>query len=151
MQTEVVASIIAAVTALVAVVASPILAARTGKNQMIGPMRQAWINDLRDNLSLYISRLSINRWHGAPSGQESSVEYERKEAEDILRIKEAVRLREKLLLLLNPGEQEHIDLAKLIELAYVSYEKAEDTSEVLIDLRKFSQQVLKKEWDVVKK
>ena len=150
MQAEVVASIIAAATALAAVVASPFLAARTSKDQMIGPMRQAWINDLRDNLSHYISHLSINRWYGAPSAQDPDPDKERKELEDLGRVKEAIRLREKLFLLLNPLEKEHIALASLIQSAFDTYVAAEDTSKILVALRQDAQVVLKTEWDVVR-
>lgn len=150
MQTEVVASLIAAATALAAVIISPFLAARTSKNQMIGPMRQAWINDLRDHLSHYIAHLSINRWYGAPSAQDPEPDRERKELEDLARIKEAIRLREKLFLLLNPREKEHIALATLIQTAFDTYKAAEDTSECLVTLRQNAQNVLKTEWDVVR-
>ncbi|NIJ87810.1 hypothetical protein FHR49_000558 [Xanthomonas campestris] len=150
MQAEVIASIIAAATALVAVVASPFLAARTSKNQMIGPMRQAWMNDLRDTLSNYSAHLSINRWYGAPSAQDPEPDKERKELEDLARVKEAIRLREKLFLLLNPREDLHMALAGLIQSAFDAYMAIDDTSEILVTLRKNAQVVLKTEWDVVR-
>ena len=151
MQTEVLTSIIAAATALVAVLASPFLAARTSKNQMIGPMRQAWIYDLRDNLSTYCAHLSINRWHHLPSPDEADSEQERKQFNDFSRIQEAIRLREKLFLLLNPQEAQHIALASLIQSAFDTYEQVGDTSKVLVALRVNAQVVLKTEWDVVKR
>lgn len=150
MQPEVIASLVAAATALVAVVVSPLLAARTSKQQMIGPMRQVWINDLRDNLSQYSAHLSINRWYGAPDFQDPEPERERKELEDLGRIKEAIRLREKLFLLLNAREDDHIELAAIVQAAFDTYQAGDDTSEVLVWLRKFGQYVLKTEWDVVR-
>jgi hypothetical protein len=150
MQPEVIASLVAATTALVAVVASPLLAARTSKQQMIGPMRQAWINCLRDNLSLYSAHLSINRWYGAPGAQDPEPDRERKELEDLGRIKEAIRLRENLFLLLNVREDDHIELAEIIQSAFDAYKAGDDTSGVLVWLRKFGQYVLKTEWDVVR-
>ena len=113
-------------------------------------MRQAWINDLRDNLSHYIAHLSINRWHGAPSAQAPEEERERKELEDLGRVKEAIRLREKLFLLLNPREDQHIALAALIQSAFDTYVAAEDASKILVELRQDGQVVLKTEWDVVR-
>jgi len=56
METEVITSIIAAITALVAVVIGPFIMIRAQKNQMLGPMRQAWINDLRDSVAEYLAR-----------------------------------------------------------------------------------------------
>ena len=70
--------------------------------------------------------------------------------EDLGRIKEAIRLREKLFLLLNPKEKKHIALADLIQAAFDTYQAAEDTSQVLVSLRTLAQDVLKTEWDVVR-
>ncbi|MEB1609570.1 hypothetical protein VDQ74_06640 [Xanthomonas campestris pv. campestris] len=151
MQAEVIASIIAAATALVAVVVSPFLAARTSKNQMIGPMRQAWINDLRNTLSNYSAHMSINRWYGAPSVQDAEPDRERKELDDLARVKEAIRLREKLFLLLNPREDLHMALADVIQSAFDTYMAIEDTSAILVTLRQNAQVVLKTEWDVVRR
>jgi len=117
---------------------------------MIGPMRQGWINDLRDNLSHYIAHLSINRWYSAPSTQDSEPDRQRRELEDLARLKEAIRLREKLFLLLNPRESQHIALGTLIQSAFDTYEAAGDTSEYLVALRQNAQNVLKTEWDVVR-
>ena len=106
-QPEVWASLISAATALVAVIVAPFVSYHAGKRQMLGPMRQAWINDLRDNLSLYISLISINRWHVLPSVDEPKEVRELKVREDREKEQEAARLREKILLLLNPNEVEH--------------------------------------------
>lgn len=150
MQGEVISSIIAAATALAAVIASPFLAARTSKNQMIGPMRQAWINDLRDNLSEYISHLSINRWHTAPSVNDPEPVKEAKTLDELARIKEAIRIREKIFLLLNPKEHKHITLSEIVQTAFNKYEAGEETGEILVRLRQDAQYTLKAEWDVVR-
>lgn len=117
---------------------------------MLGPMRQAWINDLRDNLSLYISLISVNRWYVLPSVDAPEEVRVLSEREDREKEQEAARLREKILLLLNPNEVEHITLADLVHKAFDSYKSCEETSEALRALRIHSQGVLKAEWNVVK-
>ena len=56
---QVIASIVAAVTALVAVAVAPFVTIRASKTQMLGPMRQAWINSLRDTVAEYIARIDV--------------------------------------------------------------------------------------------
>ncbi|WP_449447531.1 hypothetical protein [Thermomonas brevis] len=150
MQPEVLAAIISAITALAAVIVSPFLAYRAGKRQMIGPMRQTWINDLRNTLTEYMAILSINRWHGAPSAQDPPADQERKELEDLGRVKEAIRLREKIFLLLNPTEAPHIELSRLVQSAFDIYNRGDDAAASLVAIRTHSQSVLKAEWEVVK-
>lgn len=150
MQPEVWASIISAATALVAVIVGPFVSYRAGKRQMLGPMRQAWINDLRDNLSLYISLISINRWNTLATTDEPKDVRDRKEVEDLERFQEAIRLREKIYLLLNHNEFRHTTLADLIQRAFDAYKSCEDTTKPLSDLRIHSQVVLKTEWNVIK-
>lgn len=149
-QPEVWASLISAATALVAVIVAPFVSYQAGKRQMLGPMRQAWINDLRDNLSLYISLISVNRWYVLPSVDAPEEVRVLSEREDREKEQEAARLREKILLLLNPNEVEHITLADLVHKAFDSYKSCEETSEALRALRIHSQGVLKAEWNVVK-
>lgn len=149
MQPEVWASIISAGTALVAVIIAPFVSYRAGKRQMLGPMRQAWINDLRDNLSLYISLISINRWNTLASVCESKDVRDHKESVDRERFQEAIRLREKIFLLLNHNEEKHTALAGLVQTAFDAYKSCEDSTKALRDLRLYSQDVLKTEWNVV--
>jgi hypothetical protein len=150
MQPEVWASIISAATALVAVIVGPFVSYRAGKRQMLGPMRQAWINDLRDNLSLYISLISINRWNTLASLDEPKDVRDRKQTEDRERFQEAIRLREKIFLLLNHNEGKHKTLAGFVQKAFDAYNSCEDTTQPLLDLRLYSQVVLKTEWNVIK-
>ena len=57
MAPQVIASIVAAFTALVAVAVGPFLTIRASKTQMLGPMRQAWINSLRDTIAEFSSSI----------------------------------------------------------------------------------------------
>jgi hypothetical protein len=145
MQPEIWASLISAATALVAVIIAPVITYRAGKRSMLGPMRQAWINELRDTISVYLSLISINRWHTTPSNSNAE-----SQIAAVARIQEAIRLREKILLLLNAKEPKHIQLAKLVESSFELYNTGNATLEIVVELRKFSQVVLKCEWEVVK-
>ena len=150
MEPEILAAIIAAVTALVAVIVGPIVTINLGKKGILGPMRQAWINDLRDHLSQYLSLISISLWYIAPLEGESEDLTRNKDADYRARIQEVIRLKEKIFLLMNPNEAEHQELCRLVQEAFNSYQAAEDMGEKIQRVRDYSQTVLKKEWDVVK-
>ncbi|MFZ3017944.1 MAG: hypothetical protein WA056_05770 [Gallionella sp.] len=151
MPAEVIASIIAAATALVAVVVGPFLTIRASKAQMLGPMRQAWINSLRDAVAEYAARIHA----GQP---EPSALLERdvatRHAAQIGRaehVQSTYQLQAKIALLINPNESEHIELVRLAKNAYVAYLDGRDTTQPLIALEKHTQLVLKKEWNVINK
>lgn len=118
MEPEVIAAIIAAVTALAAVIVGPIVTINLGKKSMLGPMRQAWINDLRDHLSQYLSLISISIWYVAPRENDPEDLTGEKGVEYRNRIQEATRLREKIFLMMNPNEVEHRELCRLVQNAF---------------------------------
>jgi hypothetical protein len=151
MQPEVAASIIAAITALVAVVIGPIITFKAQKNQVLAPMRQAWINSLRDTTSEFISTITISRWHVAPYEKEPDDIKAEKQATDMARVELACKLKEKVALLINPKEADHQELVRLLESAYLKYHDGEEINVLANAIRVQAQIILKTEWNVVKR
>lgn len=104
MASEVIASIIAAATALVAVIVGPFVTIRAAKKHMLGPMRQAWINSLRDTVSEYIAHLSVARMQMSTSLSDSDEIRSRHQLDERARLQTAYQLKEKVCLLINPRE-----------------------------------------------
>ena len=147
---EVIASIIAAATALVAVVVGPFLTIRASKTQMLGPMRQAWINSLRDSVSEYSAKVHIGSLQSAALlSPEDSVRHAAEIGKAEHR-QQTYQLKAKIALLINPKEPEHNELVRLAEAAYAAYVAGHDPSVQLQALQQHTQVVLKKEWNVVK-
>lgn len=151
MQPEVVASIIAATTALIAVIIGPYLTLKAQKNQVLAPMRQAWINNLRDIIAEFISTIAISRLHVVPDGNESNEIKAEKLAADMARVELACKLKEKTALLINPKEIDHQELIRLLESAYLKYHNGEDINALANAIRDQAQKILKTEWNVVKR
>jgi len=146
-------AVISAITALVAVIVSPIISIYVAKKQfgasVLSKFRQEWINSLRDNISEYISCMFMiiiyNRTHKA-------------DVKDISEKGEKiVFLNHKINLMLNTNEANHNKLAKLIDglTAVISEEdhkkstaNYKEKSEEIVAL---SQIILKEEWNRVKK
>lgn len=150
MAPEVIASIVAAVTALVAVIVGPFLTIRASKTQMLGPMRQAWINSLRDTVSEFSASIHVGSYQvSALLAQDDNIRHAAEAAKHD-RVQKTYQLKEKICLLINPKEEEHQELVRLAENAYTAYFSGEDTSVPLVALRKYTQVVLKTEWEVVK-
>jgi hypothetical protein len=109
--------------------------------QITAPMRQAWINSLRDTLA----ELSSSALHYHVAG------YEDREDEEYQRVS---LLEHKVQLMLNPREEDHRKLEELIRrmIGAIGAGKEGDeeffrTHPRIIDL---SRQILKREWDRVK-
>lgn len=151
MAPQVIASIIAALTALIAVVVGPFFTIRASKNHMIGPMRQAWINSLRDTVSEFLAQIYIPRTNVVASSTDPDEVRRTQEIEDRNRLQLAYQMKEKICLLINPGEDDHIELVRLISNAYDAYYKAQDTKAIREAIRTHTQIILKREWEVVKK
>ena len=148
---QVIASIVAAVTALVAVAVAPFVTIRASKSQMLGPMRQAWINSLRNTVAEYIARIDV----GAPQssavlapddGLRHAAVMERLEHQQ-----QVCQLKSKIALLINPKESNHIELVRLVGNAYAAYLAGQSPAVAIRALLDQTQVVLKTEWNVVKR
>ena len=157
-------AIISAATALIAVVVGPISAYLIAKRQItatvVSTNRQAWINQLRDHLSqlhslLFRLPMALKIPGGILTGQQGSGLFDRYNAA----LDEAALLRAKIVLMLNPKEPPHVDLAQLLDKALsAASEAAISESQPKLDellgyreqLTSMSQKILKAEWVRVK-
>lgn len=108
--------------------------------QIIAPMRQAWINNLRDILAELFS--STHHYYLAGFDERSDKEYQRLEL-----------LEQKIQLMLNPKEADHIQLEKVIRRMISAVESGKDGDRDFTRVRpevvELSRQILKREWNVV--
>jgi hypothetical protein len=109
--------------------------------QITGPMRQAWINALRDLLSELCS--SAHHYFVAGFENRKDDEYQR-----------LTHLETKIQLMLNAKEEDHIQLEELIREMISSLERGKEGDAAFIEIHPkvvaLSRQVLKREWNVVK-
>lgn len=133
--------ILSLVVAALAVFFGPLLAARSAKRAMLGPMRQKWINELRALLSEVSSRCL----HYYQAGYEDRTEEEYQHITD---------LEHQIIFMINPNEPEHQALVKIVRNMVGGLEKGKDGDKEFISsyeqLLKEGRAVLKKEWEVVK-
>jgi hypothetical protein len=133
--------ILSLMVALAAVFVGPILSTRSAKRAMLGPMRQKWINTLRDYLS-DISSLCIKYWQ---------TDLDEREKIDFQNIND---LKHKIIFMINPNEDDHEMLISLIAqmIEALSRGKAGDVDFHLAykELQEQGRKVLKREWEVVK-
>lgn len=110
--------------------------------QIIGPMRQAWINNLRDLLAELAS--SAHHYFVAGFEERTDEEYRRLSL-----------LEHKIQLMLNPKEEDHRKLEQLIRTMIGALERGKEADSDFVSahpmVMKLSREVLKREWDRVKK
>ena len=114
--------------------------AEASSKQISAPMRQVWINNLRDLLAELTSSAS----HYHESG------YEDRFDEEYQRVKLLVA---KIQFMLNPNENDHQRLEVLMERMVASIEnrKPDVFPEIHTEVITLSRSILKREWDRVKK
>jgi hypothetical protein len=146
---QVVLSFIAAATALAAVFLGPFLAARASKNGMLGPMRQAWINDLRDTVAEFSARIAMG--YDAVSAVTRDENAKREVVIfRVTHIQTTAQLLSKIELLINPKEVAHQEIVRMARVAFDVYQRGGGRPDLTASLIEQTQSVLKKEWDVVK-
>ncbi len=124
---------------------------------MLGPMRQAWINSLRDTVADYAARLQTGRAFDLSLrfSKEEAIRLQAEAAwhEQVTEI-HVLKGKIRLLLIINPKEAEHEKLVVLVDEAFdalVAGKNAKTPLDQLVDnLYRHTQDVLKKEWKVVK-
>lgn len=145
-------SILSLVVALLAVFIGPFVSwkvakkqiessARIARQQLLGPMRQAWINELRQ----LISEVASSCLHYWQTGFEDRTDEEYRRITDI---------EHKIQLMINPEEKDHDRLINQINIMVASLSKGkkgdEDFFSAYETVMRTGKEVLKKEWIVVK-
>lgn len=147
---QVIASIVAAVTALVAVAVAPFVTIRASITQMLGPMRQAWTNSVRDTVAEYTAKIDT----GSPqTGAILATDNNLRHASVMKRLEHqqlVYQLKSKIVLLINPNEFNYVELTWLVESAYMCYLTGRNSSVAIRALLDHTETVLKGEWNVVK-
>ena len=144
--------LITAITALVAVFFSPLVALYIARRQIrssvVSTNRHTWINTLRDTLAEYLSKQAMARnLNRQKYADECSIK----------RIEEIIRLHQKIELMINPNEKDHAELVELISAMTNTMNRTNGTNEDLdIDsyndqIVALSQKIFKREWDRVKR
>lgn len=111
----------------------------TSNRQITAPMRQAWINDLRDSLA----ELCSTALHGNTSGAGFDVSPNT----IMLRIR---LLESKIQLMLNTAETDHARLEDLIAQMVGAMRRNDKFFEIHAEVIALSKKILKREWDRVK-
>lgn len=145
-------SILSLIIAVLAVFIGPLVSLRIAKRQIqlslevankqiIAPMRQVWINNLRDLLAELLS--SSVHYYTAGFEDRTDKEY--------LRL---TLLEYKIKLMLNAKESDHKQLEELIRVMISSLGQGRGKDQEFVDAHQklvvLSRQVFKREWDVVK-
>lgn len=148
-------AIISAVTALLAVLLGPLVSMwatqRQSRVAVLAANRQAWINALRDLISEYVSISGL--MHAGDWSKRTEIEFDQK-------MERLVLLSAKIRLMLNPKEDDHQRLNKILGdliltiggRAVASGKKDSEKARMLIsELVPLSQTILKREWERVKR
>jgi hypothetical protein len=114
----------------------------SANKQIVAPMRQAWINSLRDLLAEFLS--SAHHYFVAGFDDREDTEYQR-----------IALLRHKIGLMLNPNEQDHVRLEELVgRLIYILETDSEAGRREFPNLHgettALTRTILKREWNRVK-
>jgi hypothetical protein len=142
-------ALISALISLLAVFFGPLITSRIAKKQILSPIRQKWIDELRELMSQYLSEcekaIVIHQGDGI---------FDTKKTDEAL-FQKLLYLKQKLGLMLNPTEKEHANLiVKIDELNDEVMHGVNDFIEFGAKLRAATalcQAILKGEWDKVKK
>jgi len=117
-------------------------ATRTTEKQIISPIRQNWINELR-MIIVEITSKSAHYWVSGTDNRKDSEYYRITELEHTIR------------LYINPKEEDHLKLVKLIKQMTNELYSTKIENEVLFwkaheQVLSLSQKILKREWERVK-
>lgn len=137
--------------AFLALFIAPIVNARISKRQVIAPMRQAWINSLRDKISEILAIISINRLNYCPSTHWNDERKEKANKRDLENYEKLMLLEASISLHINASESDHTDLIELISIVVKQYHDSFVSDENKTKLLELSRKVLKDEWEATKK
>ncbi len=157
MEMDNILKIIPIITALVAVIVSPLITVYITKKQLNASVnsknRQEWINTLRDEITEYLFvYLKIDgMWFDNSFARQNNTEVPHS-PQDFTKPLDELRKHEiKISLLINPKEDDHKNLVKLLQDAYLNFkDKSKSHKEIEKEILLLSQIILKKEWERVK-
>jgi hypothetical protein len=141
-------SFLSMLVALAAVIVGPIVTFKVAKRQIVSPIRQKWIDELREILSEFLSecRKAIILYEGTGLLNAENMDNEL--------FRKLLYLEQKLVLMLNPHEADHIELTNIVKDITDNVQHGVDNfiefGEKLAEATDLSQQILKKEWKRVK-
>jgi hypothetical protein len=158
MEVKDIASIIAAITALLAVLIGPFVTLTVAKRQtdaskgtadlqaranVLSKSRQEWINTLRNEIAGFVSSMG----HMSPSAVASATN-----GGNTLQLTKDVRLHyAKVHLLINPNEPDHHALVNKMALMIEQLSQLRlNFDDANFELAALAQQILKREWERVK-
>ncbi|HEX9637730.1 MAG TPA: hypothetical protein VGB99_09360 [Acidobacteriota bacterium] len=110
--------------------------------QLVSPMRQAWINELRSKLAELLSS-ALHYFVAGPQDRTDA------------RYRRLAQLEQEVVLMVNPGEEEYKTLLSTIRRMVGSLEEGTQLDDQFIELHKqvteLAQRILKAEWNRVRK
>lgn len=131
--------VLSLVIAVLAVIVGPFVSWRIAKRQIVAPMRQAWINDLRKNLARLLGSASFYSAAGVDGG-------------DPAEYRQLSIVQQEIELTINPKESEHQLL--VIQIAQMMKSVSQNDNKQFIGLRRTvvetAQKIFKTEWNRVK-
>jgi hypothetical protein len=144
-------SIAALAVAFLALFIAPFINSKNSKRQTIAPMRQAWINNLRDKISEVLAIISIDRSNYCPSTDWDEDKKDKANNMDLENYEKLMLLESSISLHINSTEPDHIKLMDLISLVIKEYHDTSVSDKNKSNLLELSQKVLKDEWEATKK
>lgn len=140
-------SFLALIVSLVAVIVGPLITLKVAKRQVISPIRQKWIDELRELISEYLSECEKI----LVLGNDGILNNEEMDEKIYARL---LYLGKKLELMLNPNEKKHIELLAIInnitDEIYHGVRNIISFGGYLKEATDISQKILKEEWVRVK-
>jgi len=140
-------TLLSVLVSLAAVVIGPFVTLKISKRQIVSPIRQKWIDELREVVSEYLSeceKLLV-------LGKDGMLNTEAIDEQLFTRL---LYLEQKLKLMLNPQENDHNELLEIIQnLAHDIHHGQNDPTifgDRMRDATKATQIILKQEWNRVK-
>lgn len=134
--------------ALAAVIVGPIVSFKLARRQLISPIRQKWIDDLRDLMSTLLSKCRAAVIMNEGNGLLDS------EKPDESLLNEILFLEQKLQLMLNPNEDDHQQLIehvdKITDAVQHGASNIMEFGQRLNDASGCCKAILKREWERVK-
>lgn len=134
--------------ALCAVIVGPVVTFNVAKRQVISPIRQKWIDELRELMSQFLSEsrkvIVLSEGCGLLNADNT----------DESAFQKLLYIEQKLRLMLNPNEDDHSDLINFVHVITddVQHGGADliELGNRLDDATKLCQKILKHEWERVK-